>query len=296
MVTVKKKTINGRSYYYLEHTIRVDGRIKKEERYLGRKLPEDIESQKRKFLSEIYQKRWSPQLEKIRKNYTQEVKSMPKTLREKQTHVFSIKFTYDSNRIEGSTLTLRETADLIERGITPKGKPLDDVKEAEAHEKLFYEMLDYKKDPTRQKILKWHHKLLNETKKDIAGRIRRHPVAISGSRYLPPPPVEVELQLREFFRWYEKNKTRLNPVELAALAHLKFVTIHPFSDGNGRISRLIMNSILHKHSYPLFNIPYTNRTSYYNALERAQTKKQEHIFAHWLIKKYLKEYKKYLKK
>ena len=295
MVIVRKKKINGKIFFYLVHTIRVDGRVKTEEKYLGKKPPKNIETLKKEFFSEIYTKRWTPLLEKIKYNYLLEVKSMPESLREKQRHVFSIRFTYDSNRIEGSTLTLRETADLIERGITPR-KSLVDVKEAEAHEKLFYEVVDDKKDLTRQKILDWHYKLLKETKKDIAGKIRQHQVAISGSKFMPPQPVEVEPLLREFFRWYSRNKTKINPIELAAITHLKFVTIHPFADGNGRISRLIMNFILQKNGYPLFNIPYTKRTSYYNALERAQTKDQEHIFIHWLIKKYLTEYKKYWKK
>ena len=295
MVSVKKKTIRGNTYYYLEHTVRVDGRIKKEEKYLGKKIPKNIEDLKNEFLSQIYLGRWTPQLEKIKTNYSKDIKSMPDSLREKQKHIFSIKFTYDTNRIEGSTLTLRETAYLIEKGITPSGISLDDVKEAEAHEKLFYEVLDYQKNLTRAIILKWHYKLLKDTKKDIAGKVRQHQVAISGSTYMPPSPVEVEPLLKDFFKWYGKNKDKMNPVELAAMSHLKLVTIHPFADGNGRISRLILNYILQHNQYPLFNIPYQNRSSYYNALERAQTKKQEHIFIHWMIKKYLKEHKKYVK-
>ncbi|MGI0089101.1 MAG: Fic family protein, partial [Nitrosopumilaceae archaeon] len=92
-----------------------------------------------------------------------------------------------------------------------------------------------------------------------------------------------------------KNKERLHPVELAALAHLKFVTIHPFGDGNGRITRLIMNFILNRKKYPLLDIPYEGRNSYYNALERSQIKKEDRIFLQWLAKKYIKEYKRYLK-
>ncbi|MBU4493217.1 MAG: Fic family protein, partial [Nanoarchaeota archaeon] len=80
----------------------------------------------------------------------------------------------------------------------------------------------------------------------------------------------------------------------AALVHLKFVTIHPFSDGNGRISRLIMNFVLNRHGYPLLNISYEKRTGYYNALERAQIKKQDNIFVQWFFRRYVKEYKRYL--
>ena len=87
----------------------------------------------------------------------------------------------------------------------------------------------------------------------------------------------------------------IHPVELAALVHLRLVTIHPFIDGNGRTTRLIMNFILHKHGYPMFNIPYVNRSSYYNSLERAQTKKIDSIFVQWFFRRYLKENGRYLK-
>ena len=87
----------------------------------------------------------------------------------------------------------------------------------------------------------------------------------------------------------------MHPVYLAALVHLKFVTIHPFGDGNGRISRLVMNYVLNKHSYPMIVIDYADRNSYYNALERSQLTQDENIFTLWFFKRYLKEYKQHLK-
>jgi Fic family protein len=296
VVAVRKKTVGRNTYYYLEHTFRVGSSVQKAEQYLGRRIPDNIEALKAKFLSNVYGRRFYPLLEEIKANYSRESSSMPKSMFEKQARIFSIKFTYDTNRIEGSKLTYKETADLLERGITPRYKPLNDVKEAEAHEKVFREMLDYRKDLSLQLILSWHEKLFRETKPDIAGNVRQHQVGISGSKFMPPPPVEIYSLLKEFISWYDKNKKSLNPVEQAALTHLKLVTIHPFGDGNGRISRLTMNFVLHRNGYPMLNIPYTGRTSYYNALERAQVKEQEHIFTHWFIKKYLKEHKRYLTK
>jgi Fic family protein len=101
--------------------------------------------------------------------------------------------------------------------------------------------------------------------------------------------------LTEFFKWYKKNKDGLHPVELAALVHLKLVTIHPFGDGNGRITRLVMNFVLNRKKYPLFDITYENRNSYYNALQRSQVKKDDKIFLQWFVKRYTKEYERYLK-
>ena len=295
MVIVRKKILGKQVYYYLEHTIRKGKKVEKKEKYIGKTIPKNIEEIKKEFLSEIYREKWYPLLDKIKENFSKELRQMPEVVREKETKIFSIRFTYDTQRIEGSKLTLRETAELLEKGISPKGKSLHDVKETEAHYKIFHEMLSYKKDLSLPIVLYWHKKLFEATKPEIAGRIRKHQVAISGSKFLPPSPVEVYPLLREFYKWYDKNKRKLHPVELAALAHLKFVTIHPFADGNGRISRLMMNFILHKHGYPLLNIPYEKRASYYNALERAQVKKMDGIFLQWFFKRYIKEHKRYLK-
>lgn len=295
MVRIKKKVLGKQTYYYIEHTLREGSKILKKEKYIGKRLPKNIEEVKKGFLSEIYREKWYPLLDKIKENFSKEQKRVPKIAKEKELETFMVRFTYDTQRIEGSKLTLRETAGLFEKGITPKAKPVYDVKEAEAHREIFYDMMQYKKDLSLQIILYWHKKLFENTKKEIAGRIRQHQVAISGSKFMPPFPAEIYPLLREFFRWYAKNKNKLHPVELSALAHLKFVTIHPFADGNGRISRLIMNFILHKHDYPMLNIPYEYRTGYYNALERSQIKKVDGVFMQWLFRRYVKESSGYVK-
>jgi Fic family protein len=118
-------------------------------------------------------------------------------------------------------------------------------------------------------------------------------VAISGSKFMPPFPAEIYPLTREFFRWYRKNKDSMHPVALAALVHLKFVSIHPFSDGNGRLCRLMQNFILNRNGYPMLNILYGNRTSYYNALERSQIKEDENIFLLWFFRRYNKEHKRF---
>ncbi len=295
MVRIKKRTLRGQIYYYLEHSTRKGKLVHKKEVYLGRKIPSNIEKIKREFFDEIYQERWAADIEKIRKNFLQERRTMSKTIREKELQIFAIKFTYDTQRIEGSTLSLRDTADLLENGITPKNKPIQDVKEAEAHRDLLYEILKDKKEISLQSVLKWHWKLFNSTKSPIAGKIRKHQVAISGSKFMPPSPIEVYPMLIDFFKWYNKNQAKMGGVELAALAHVKFVTIHPFADGNGRISRLVMNFILSRKGYPMFDIPYEGRTGYYNALERSHLKNDDRIFLQWFAKKYIKEHRRYLK-
>ncbi len=296
MVAIRKKLIGSKEYYYLEHSFREGGSVKKRELYLGSEIPKNIEEIKKKFTEDLYKERWHSILEEIKKNYTKENKLIPESLSEKEIESFMIKFTYDTQKIEGSKLTLRETANLLEKGITPKEKPIRDVKEAETHKKVFYELLKFQKDLSLDIVFHWHRTLFFETKKDIAGILRKHQIAISGSKFMPPSPVEVYPLLNEFFKWYGKNNRKIHPVELAALVHLKFVTIHPFGDGNGRISRLMMNFVLKKHQYPMLNIKYERRNSYYNSLERSQVKKEEGIFIQWFVKNYIKENKRYLKK
>ncbi len=290
---LKKKQIRNQTYYYLEHSFRKQGKVQKKEVYLGKEIPKNIEEIKKKFIFDIYKEKWFEIFEKIKKNYSKEEKLTPKSAKEKETETFSIKFTYNTQKIEGSKLSLKETANLLERGITPKEKPVIDIKEAENHKKVFYEMIKYQKELRLQIILYWHKKLFQETKEDVAGKIREHQVKISRSNFMPPLDTELEFLLKEFFEWYNKNKDKMNPVELAALVHLKFVTIHPFSDGNGRISRLMMNFVLNKNKMPMLDIAYVNRNSYYNALERAQIKKNDLIFLQWFFKKYSKENKNF---
>lgn len=294
MARIKAKRIGGSTYYYLEHSMRDEGRVRKKEVYLGKNVPKNIKEMEKKLRADVYRERWHPLLDRIKDNYSREAGQLPRSSKEKELGTFAIRFTYDTQKIEGSTLSLRETASLLERGITPKDRPINDVREAEAHKRLFYEMLRYKKDLSLNAVLEWHKKHFEETKQDIAGRIRKSRVGIAGSRFVPPLAIEVYPMLQDFFRWYSKNSSKLHPVELAALVHLKFVTIHPFADGNGRMSRLMMNFVLNSKGYPMLNIPYEGRNSYYNALERAQVGKKEDIFVLWFIRRYVKAYKAYL--
>lgn len=294
MVSLKKKKINGNTYYYLEHSFRKNDKVEKKEKYLGTKIPKNITQLKENFLLEFYQETWFTQFDKIKEQYTKEKKKIPKSLEKKELENFTTTFTYSTNRIEGSTLTLRETADLLEKGITPTRRPIEDIKEAEQHREVFYDVLAYQREINLSTVIHWHKTLFQYTKKDTAGKIRDHQVRISGSKYIPPPPFELDLLLSEFFEWYHQNKKKIHPVQLAALVHLRFVSIHPFGDGNGRISRLLMNYILNKNDYPMLIIDYSQRNSYYTALERSNLKNDENIFAQWFFRRYLREYEKYL--
>lgn len=291
MVAIIKRKRGNQTYYYLYHDIRRGGH-KQKEIYLGKTIPENIEEIKQKFLLEFYREEWLPKLEIIYNNYVKTKKKLPKSVIKKELETFSINFTYNTQRIEGSTLTLKETFDLLRDGISPR-KPVQYAIETSKHQNVFFEMLEYEKDLSLEVVCMWHKKLFEETKKDIAGKIRNFDVRIQGSKFIPPSSPSLSILLKGFFKWYHTNKAKLNPVELAALVHLKFATIHPFGDGNGRISRLMMNFVLNKYDYPMHDIDYIDRRGYYNALERSSIQQNDMIFLRWFMSKYLKIYRKY---
>ena len=294
MVSIKKKIIDEKAYYYIEHSYRKNGQVKKKEKYLGTKIPKNIEKLKNDLLLEVYEELWFKKFDIIKEKFIKEKKKIPKYIEKKNLEYFATKFTYATNRIEGSTLTHRETALLLEKGITPANRPIEDIKEAEQHREVFYDMINYGKKITLSTLLHWHKKLFQYTKKDKAGKIRDYDVKISGSKHIPPKPIELDLLLREFFNWYNQSKKKIHPVQLAALAHFKFVSIHAFGDGNGRISRLLMNYVLNREGYPMLIIDYTQRKSYYTALGRSNIKNDESIFTLWFFRRYLKENKEFL--
>lgn len=198
-----------------------------------------------------------------------------------------VEYTFESNRIEGNTLTLRETDLVINEGLTIAGKSMREHLEAINHK----DAIDYVKDlvvrriPINEReVLIIHNLILRSIHPEHAGVYRNVQVMIKGSQHMPPQPFLVPNQMETYFEWYATNKDRLHPVVLAAEMHERLVTIHPFIDGNGRTSRLIMNMILLNHGYVIANIKgdHANRMQYYEALETVQLTKNKEAF-HLLV-------------
>lgn len=199
------------------------------------------------------------------------------------TEALELEYTFESNRIEGNTLTLRETDLVVNKGLTISGKSMKEHLEAINHGDAIHYMKDLvAKDAviTKRELLAIHNLILRGINPDEAGRFRRVQVMIQGSDHLPPAPYLVEKQMEDYFIWYERNRTLLHPVVLAAEMHERLVTIHPFIDGNGRTSRLIMNMILLQNGLVIANIKgdNTSRFSYYEALDEVQTSGKKDSF------------------
>ncbi len=187
---------------------------------------------------------------------------------------FSVEFTYNSNAIEGNRLTLKETYLVISEGITIKGRSLKDHLEAKDHYEAIQFLFDLIEKDRRhsineQLIRSLQHLVVRESKPEIAGSYRKGSVMISGSAHTPPEAHEVPQQMQRFIQWMRKNQSKLHPIEFAALAHHRLVFIHPFSDGNGRAARLLMNLLLMQRGYPLVSVLKNDRKKYYDVLERA---------------------------
>jgi Fic family protein len=286
-VKVQARRRGRGTYFYLVHSYREDGKVRKIEKYLGRRMPSDLRRFERDLKGEILGRTWVPRLDRIGAEYREERARMPESAREKELTSFAVQFTYDTNRIEGSSLTLRETSDLLERGVTPSERPMADVTETIAHQRVFLAELKREASFDLPTLLRWHRDLFQETKPDIAGQVRTTGVRISGSKFIPPSPIELDFLLQDYFRWFRRVMNSIHPVVLASQVHLKLVTIHPFSDGNGRTSRLAMNLVLHRKGFPMLDIPYERRSGYYDALEASQVGENETPFLRWFLRRYL---------
>lgn len=199
------------------------------------------------------------------------------------TQALELEYTFESNKIEGNTLTLKETDLIVNEGLTISGKSMREHLEAINHqEAIAYikELTDKNTTINEREILCIHNLILRGIYPEDAGKYRKVQVMIKGSSHMPPQPFLVAKEMEELFIWYQTNKNNLHPVILAAEMHERLVTIHPFIDGNGRTSRLLMNLILLQHGYVIANIKGTNesRMQYYNALEACQVENNKENF------------------
>ncbi|MDP2630277.1 MAG: Fic family protein [Candidatus Uhrbacteria bacterium] len=208
------------------------------------------------------------------------LRPLPVSAVKKLQEQFKIEMTYNSNGIEGNTLTLYETFLVIREGITIKGKPLKDHLEAKDH----YEALEYlyglvgkdSRQTVSEQLIRNLHKLVTHTVDvEWAGRYREGNVAITGAKHTPPDMLDVPLKMRELIQWYRSHAGKLHTIELAAIIHHQLVYIHPFFDGNGRTSRLLMNVLLMQSGYPLAVVLKNDRKKYYRVLELADGGKND---------------------
>lgn len=300
MVTEKQINVKDNKYWILIHSVRKGKKIIQKKKYIGKVLPpkERLEQLKKEFLKELSGNKFKylseKDLERVedkKKKYKQEIRRLSSIEKKKKLSEFMIRYTYDSSKLSGVNVTLRQTFLILKEGVIPKDfRNLRIAKELENHESGFMLITKYKRKFDLKFIKKLHKILFLGIDESIAGRLRselKRNVKIAGTAYVPPKWQEVDKELSNFFKWYKLENRRLHPIELASLIHLKLISIQPFVDGNSRLSRLLMNWILWKKTYPLIDIPVEDMENYYNVLDRYQIEKNEKPFIEYIMKKYL---------
>ena len=207
-----------------------------------------------------------------KKQDLQASRPLPNIALNKIRESLSIEWTYNSNSIEGNTLSLRETQMVLQEGITIKGKSLREHFETHNHDKAIdylYRIVNDDYVLRSIDILSLHSLVLRSIEEDFAGRIRNGGVRISGANFVPPNANKVSDLLDELIDFVNTNPLELNDIELAAIFHHKLVWIHPFFDGNGRTVRLGMNLLLMRRGFPPAIILKNDRKKYYEALNQA---------------------------
>ena len=282
MVFVRKIKSHDKEYWVLIHPIRKGKKITQKSKYIGKTLPpkERLERLKKEFLMEIERKKFKffskedvESIENKKNIYKKELARLSPLEKEQKLKEFIIRYTYDSSKLSGLNVTLRQTSLILREGIIPKDfKSLRTAKEIENHEKGIIAITKYKGKFDLKFIEKMHKILFLGVEDLIAGKLRS----------------ELKRELSVFFKWYRAENRRLHPIELAALIHLKLISIQPFVDGNSRLSRLLMNWILWKKGYPLIDIPIEDLEDYYNVLDEYQIEKEEKPFIDYIKEKYLK--------
>jgi len=227
------------------------------------------------YLPQIIKARIEEKLAKLNK-----LRPLPKSAVQKLREKFQIEMTYNSNAIEGNSLTLKETFLVINEGITIKGKPLKDHLEAKDHYialEYLYDLINKNKKHTISEMLicNLHQIIIQEIDKKWAGRYRNANVIIGGAKHTPLNALQVPQKMRDLIIWLNSQKNKINIIELAALLHHKLVHIHPFFDGNGRTARLTMSLLLMQVGYPLVIILKNDRKKYYDILDKADKGKYE---------------------
>jgi len=296
MPFIEKQRHGNSYYYYLVKSVRASAsEVKKVRIFLGTKVPphEKLQTLFRELERKTpkpYSARWLPKdiIERIEDLHASVTvfRSFPESILPED---FLVRFTYNTNAIEGNPLTLRQTALILSDNISPQGVKTDDVVEVMNGRDAWEFVKDYKGTANEKFFRNIQYEVTKNTKCRLQGEYRDTEVRIGGSEWIPPQAKEVPGLLKGVVREYAGLKRTLHPVELAAWLHNKIVQIHPFTDGNGRTARLAMNWALMRKRFPSVIIDVRNKEEYYRVIEAADAGDQR-PFCLFLAKQMLEQY------
>lgn len=281
MVYHEIRNVIGKKQNYLVHNQRNKdtGKWIKKSKYIGtgKISDKEIEKLKNEFDIElklgnrnsILSNEQIRKIEELKQTFDNQIKNLQIEEYNQFEKSFFTELTYNSNAIEGNTLSLEETDLILNENLVPEGKTVREIYEARNHKRALEYIKEYRKEIDEIFILKLHKIILDNISENFAGRYRENLVRVFGSDARFPDSNLIPQLMRNLFYWYDKNKKKLHPFELAVIFSMKLVTIHPFVDGNGRISRLVMNYILQKNKYPWINVYNNQRAKYLEAVRLA---------------------------
>ncbi len=278
MAYIDRIKSGNKTFYYLGKTIRLGQNTWKKIRIkLGENAPtkEEIRNGLKAMRYEeydVYNRDYigADKLEVMddfREAYANHLKGMPRRAAEKEESDFIVRFTYNSNAIEGNRLTLRDTYFILEENKVPSGAPPKDYNEAVNGKEALGFMKGYRGRLNIEFLEKMNYILTKNTGVRYPGKARFFPVRIEGTDFTPPSPEKVKPLLKKMVQFYYKNRKKVHPFVLGCLMHAQFVEIHPFEDGNGRTGRALMNWVMMKEGYPKVYIPVKLREKYYEAID-----------------------------
>ena len=310
MVYLVESKRGQKTYYYLAEVIKLPNKKRKQIRkYIGDKKPsetkleiisaqfkEEIEKEKFKLLGHHYLlPNEIDAVDKINSDFLKRFKQLNPTEKKQFWQNFVITFVYNSNSIEGSTLTAKEVELLLEENISPN-KDLEDVLEAKNAQKALEYLKESKEEITDKLLHILHEMYFKDTKPFIARKYKTKDNLVRGAHFETSPARYVITDMKNYFDEYNNLKKKLHPLELAAWVHWKLERIHPFQDGNGRIGRLTLNQILNLNNYQMINIKTKEKASYFKALKRCDKENTGEPLARLLVKRFEKQYKNALKR
>ncbi len=293
MAFVRKKKIKEEEYYYYVESFKRDDKIlQKNLKYLGKEKPkeEDIAELKEEFDEKKIQQiirgglnykgfnvdeKFLEKAEELKKEFFKKLTSLSKEGKNQLIKRFKTGYTYHSCSIEGNTLSRPQVDLVINQNISIEGKRLLEIDEVKNHKFAIEYMISEREDLSEDFIKRLHEVLMKniteyKTETDpefVEGGYRCDQRFIEGASFVPVPPLMVPYEMKDLISFYKKNKYLIHPIELAAEFHMRFVVIHPFSDGNGRMARLLMNFILDRSGFPMIDISVENREEYINSLD-----------------------------
>ena len=295
MAYIRSKKVSNEEYYYYVESYRIDDKVySKNLKYVGKVVPnkEELEILENEFTEKKIQQIIRSDLKfvpykvdsrilenamKLKKRFFTNLNALSKVGKEQLIRRFKTGFTYHSCSIEGNTLSRAEVDLVINKDQSIEGKKLLELLEVRNHKKAIDYMMSENSDLSEFFIKRLHEVLLDgsdeyhDDEEYVIGGYRCDMRFIEGADVIPVAPLLIVEEMRKLISFYKKNKYKIHPIELASEFHLRLVIIHPFSDGNGRMARLLMNFILDRSGFPMIDISVENREEYIRALDSGQS-------------------------